>query len=71
MNTVRTTTPVVAAGVPKPKDWRLSEGRRWRRDMRTQQALLLVVVGIGSKAKSLPRVSNAADPQMMTENWRG
>ena len=72
MSTVKTTTPVVVAGVPRPNDRRQNEGGRWRKDMRTRQALSRVAVGIGDKGKPLlNRTSSVAGPQMMTESRRG
>lgn len=72
MNTVKTTTPAVVAGVPKPKEWRRIEGGRWRRDMQTRLGLWLVAVGIGGKGKLLlNRASSAADPQMTMGSRRG
>jgi len=69
---VKTMIPAVVAGVLKPKEWRLNEGRKSRRDMQTQQALWLVVVGIGDKGKSLlNRASSAEGPQTMMESRRG
>jgi len=72
MNTGKTTTPAVAAGGLKPKDWRRNEGGRWRRDMQTRQGLWLAVVGIGGKGKPLlNRTSSAADPQMTMGSRKG
>lgn len=72
MSTGKTTTPAVAAGALKPKDWRRNEGGRWRRDMQTRQGLWLAVVGIGGKAKPfLNRTSSAVDPQMTMGSGRG
>jgi len=72
MSIGKTTTPVVAAGAPKPKDWKRNEGGRWRRDMQTRQGLWLVVVEIGSKGKPLlNRISSAVDPQTTMGSRRG
>jgi len=72
MSTGKTTTPVVAAGALKPKDWRRNGGGRWRRDTQTRQGLWLAVVGIGGKGKPLlSRASSAVDPRMTMESRRG
>ena len=72
MSTAKTMILAVVAGVPKPRDWRQSEGGKWSRDMQTQRALWPVAVEIGSKGRSLlNRVSNVADPQTTTESRRG
>ena len=70
-NTVRIMIPVAVAGVPKPKEWRQSEGGKLRRDTRIRQALLLVAVVIGGKGKLNPRASSVADLRTMMENRRG